>query len=111
MLDYDAANTLNIAQSVLDDKMERISKKERFAIEDGEFRPYVPSRDITDTFEENALRLGVPNPYIEAEPVIEAIRSLFESAPLSLEKIPDIENPFSDMPDVNLGPVLSLIHI
>ena len=108
MLDYDAAKTLNISPSVLDDKMGRISNRERSSIEEGVYRPYVPSRDIANAFEENAMKLGVPNPYIQAEPVIEAIRSLLESAPLSLEKIPDIENPFSDMPDVNLGPVAEL---
>ena len=108
MLDYDAAKTLNISPSVLDDKMGRISNRERSSIEEGVYRPYVPSRDIANAFEDNAMKLGVPNPYIEAEPVIEAIRSLLESAPLSLEKIPDIENPFSDMPDVNLGPVAEL---
>jgi len=108
MLDYDAAQILGIDAAILDDKMDRISKKERFAIEDGEFRPYVPSRDILDTFEENAIKLGVPNPYIAAEPVIEAIRSLLEVAPLSLEKIPDIENPFENLPEPNLGPVAEL---
>ena len=108
MLDYDAAKTLNISPSVLDDKMGRISNRERSSIEEGVYRPYVPSRDIANAFEENAIKLGVPNPYVLAEPVIEAIRSLLESAPLSLEKIPDIENPFSDMPDVNLGPVAEL---
>ena len=48
---------------ILIEKMNRVSKRERFAIEDGEFRPYIPSRDILDKFEENALNLGVPNPY------------------------------------------------
>jgi len=84
--------------------MNRVSKRDRFAIEDGEFRPYEPSRDIIDKFEENALRLGVANPWNQAEPVIDAIKSLIEIAPLSLEDLPDIENPFrSSTPTVDLG--------
>ena len=105
MKDYDAAQILGISAGDLDERMSRVSKRDRFAIEDGEFRPYQPSRDIIDKFEENALRLGVPNPYNQAEPVIEAIQSLIEIAPLSLEGLPNIENPFRvDETQVNLGP-------
>jgi len=109
MKDYDAAITLGISGNDLDERMNRVSKRDRFAIEDGEFRPYQPSRDIIDKFEENALRLGVTNPYNAAEPVIEAIQSLIEVAPLSLEALPDIENPFrSTTPTVDLGAAANL---
>ena len=94
MKDYDSAITLGISGNDLDERMNRVSKRDRFAIEDGQFRPYEPSRDIIDKFEENALRLGVSNPWNTAEPVIDAIKSLIEVAPLSLEDLPDIENPF-----------------
>jgi len=109
MKDYDAAQVLGISAGDLDERMSRVSKRDRFAIEDGEFRPYQPSRDIIDKFEENALRLGVPNPYNQAEPVIEAIQSLIEIAPLSLEGLPNIENPFRvDETQVNLGAAANL---
>jgi len=109
MKDYDASQTLGISSNQLDDVMGRVSKRERFAIEDGEFRPYQPSRDILRAFEENALKLGVENPYNKAEPVIEAIQSLIEVAPLSLEKLPEIENPFRvDETVVNLDSIASL---
>ena len=49
--------------------MSRVSKTDRFAIEDNEFKPYKPSRDIIDKFEENALSLGVSNPYNQADPL------------------------------------------
>ena len=111
MKDYDASQTLGISSNQLDDVMGRVSKRERFAIEDGEFRPYQPSRDILRAFEENALKLGVENPYNKAGPVIEGIQSLIEIAPLSLEKLPEIENPFrTDETQVNLDPIASLTN-
>ena len=109
MKDYDAAITLGISNNDLDERMRRISKTDRSAIEEGQFRPYKPSRDIIQKFEENALRLGVSNPYIAAEPVIEGIEALIEVAPLSLENLPDIENPFRvDETEVNLDAIANL---
>jgi len=75
----------------LDDRMARVSGVDRNDIEENTYRPYRPSIDIINKFEENALKLGVTNPYYEAEPVIEAIGELLSRAPLSLEKIPEIE--------------------
>ena len=95
MKDYDAAKVLGISPAVLDERMDRISKRDRANIEFGEFVPYQPSRDIIDKFDENARQLGVPNPYLKAEPVIDAISYLLEAAPLSLEALPSIENPFT----------------
>ena len=109
MKDYDAAITLGISNNDLDERMRRISKTDRSAIEEGQFRPYKPSRDIIQKFEENALRLGVSNPYIAAEPVIEGIEALIEVAPLSLENLPNIENPFRvDETEVNLDAIANL---
>jgi hypothetical protein len=109
MKDYDAAITLGISNNDLDERMRRVSKTDRAAIEEGQFRPYKPSRDIIQKFEENALRLGVSNPYIAAEPVIEGIEALIEVAPLSLENLPDIENPFRvDETEVNLDAIANL---
>ena len=95
MKDYDAAKVLGISSAALDERMDRISKRDRANIEFGEFVPYQPSRDIIDKFDENARQLGVPNPYLKAEPVIDAISYLLEAAPLSLEALPSIENPFT----------------
>ena len=107
--DYEAALTLGISANDLDERMNRISKTDRFAIEDNEFKPYKPSRDIIDKFEENALRLGVSNPYNQAEPVIDALQSILEQAPLSLEMLPNIENPFRvDETKVDLGAAANL---
>ena len=111
MKDYDAAITLGISPADLDERMNRISKRDRASIEFGEFTPYIPSRDIIDKFEENAIKLGVPNPYLKAEPIINGIKILIETAPLSLEKLPEIENPFRiDETQVNLDPIASLTN-
>jgi hypothetical protein len=109
MKDYDASQTLGISSENLDNVMSRISKRERNSIDDGIFKPYEPSRDIIDKFEENALKLGVDNPWEQAEGVIDGIKSLIETAPLSLEKLPEIENPFRvDESVVNLDAIASL---
>ena len=109
MKDYDAAEVLGINPGDLDNVMNRVSKRDRLSIEEGEFKPYVPSKDIIDKFEENALKLGVANPWNEAEGVIDGIKSLIEVAPLSLEKLPEIENPFrTDETVVNLDAVANL---
>jgi len=107
--DYDAAKILGISAGDLDDRMARVSGVDRNDIEENTYRPYRPSIDIINKFEENALKLGVTNPYYEAEPVIEAIGELLSRAPLSLEKIPEIENPFRvDETVVNLDSIASL---
>jgi hypothetical protein len=109
MKDYDASQTLGISSENLDNVMSRISKRERNSIDDGIFKPYEPSRDIIDKFEENALKLGVDNPWEQAEGVIDGIKSLIETAPLSLEKLPEIENPFRvDETVVNLDAIANL---
>jgi len=109
MKDYDASQTLGISEENLDNVMSRVSKKERNSIDDGVFKPYEPSRDIIDKFEENALKLGVANPWEQAEGVIDGIKSLIEVAPLSLEALPNIENPFrTDEAVVNLDAIASL---
>ena len=112
MKDYDAAQILGISPSALESNMNRMSNRDRVSYEDGDFRPYEPSREIVNKFADNAFNLGVPNPYVQARPVIEAIRSLIEVAPLSLENLPNIENPFTtDETQVNLDPIASLNNL
>tara|TARA_R110000803_G_scaffold194439_1_gene257540 strand:+ start:4096 stop:8022 length:3927 start_codon:yes stop_codon:yes gene_type:complete len=92
--DYEAALELGIPIESLENQMKRLSKRERNDIVDGVFRPYSPSQDIIRKFEENSMKLGVSNPWIQAESVIDGIKTLIEQAPLSLENLPEIENPF-----------------
>ena len=49
---------------------------------------------------------------IHFEPVIEGIEALIEVAPLSLENLPDIENPFRvDETEVNLDAIANLNNL
>jgi len=112
MKDYDAAQVLGISRGALDSNMSRMSNRDRVSYEDGDFRPYQPSQEIINKFEENAFNLGVPNPYTQARPIIDAISYLLETAPLSLEDLPEIENPFrSTAAEVGLDAVASLNNI
>ena len=61
-------------------------------IGEGEFRPFFPSRNIVNLFDDLALKLGTSNPYIEAEPVIDQLRNELEAVPLGGE-FPDLPNP------------------
>jgi hypothetical protein len=89
-----------------------MSNRDRVSYEDGDFRPYQPSQEIINKFEENAFNLGVPNPYTQARPIIDAISYLLETAPLSLEALPEIENPFrTDLTEVGLDAVSSLNNL
>ena len=112
MKDYDAAQVLGISRGALDSNMRRMSNRDRVSYEDGDFRPYQPSQEIINKFEENAFNLGVPNPYTQARPIIDAISYLLETAPLSLEALPEIENPFrTDLTEVGLDAVSSLNNL
>ncbi len=112
MKDYDAAQVLGISRGALDSNMSRMSNRDRVSYEDGDFRPYQPSQEIINKFEENAFNLGVPNPYNQARPIIDAISYLLETAPLSLEDLPEIENPFRNTAaEVGLDAVASLNNI
>ena len=112
MKDYDAAQVLGISRGALDSNMSRMSNRDRVSYEDGDFRPYQPSQEIINKFEENAFNLGVPNPYNQARPIIDAISYLLETAPLSLEALPEIENPFrSNVEEIGLDAVASLNNL
>jgi len=61
-------------------------------ISEGAFRPFVPSRNIVNLFEDLGTKLGTGNPYNAAEGAIERIRDILETVPLGGE-FPDIINP------------------
>ena len=63
MLDIDAANVLGVTEGQLNKEFERISKVDFRTLQEGVFRPYVPSLEIIQAFEDNSARTGVPNNY------------------------------------------------
>ena len=63
-------------------------------LDEGLFRPYTPSRDVRALFEARASELGVPNPWDAAVDVIDRIRDVLESVPVTADLFPNITNPF-----------------
>ena len=95
--DLDAAITLGISDQAYNRNVD-ISGAEKSAIEQGVFRPYVPSSNVIRAFQENASALGENNPYIDAASTINDIRAELSGLSLDDPAFPIIDNPL--MPDV-----------
>ena len=92
--DITAAKTLGMSENSLFDKMDNRGERRAFnSINDGEFRPLTLSKDLQELFEIKANELGVTNPYIKAENVIERIQNVLSRASLKGDAFPQIENP------------------
>ena len=92
-LDMDAARTLNVSEQGFDSATDRISNREKNAIENNVFRPISISLDVRKAFADNAARIGEADPFEEAASTINQIQQ--ELADISLEEteLPFIENP------------------
>jgi hypothetical protein len=108
--DMDAARLLNISEDSFDSALDRLSNVEVGAIDDNEFRPYEISDNVAAAFEENAEKLGLPNPLDEARDVINDIRDELADLPLSIGKFPDFPNPIATSTETGeeVAPPLSL---
>ena len=111
MLDIDAANVLGVTEGQLNKEFERISKVDFRTLQEGVFRPYVPSLEIIQAFEDNSARTGVPNNYPKAEIAIDAIRTQLENILLSEPRFPFIENPLLPQPTPTGPMALNLPNI
>ena len=58
--------------------------------------------------EKNAQKLGLPNPFEQAADVLAEIKEQLIEIPLTEEGIPEIINPFANLPEPDLGPVSQL---
>ncbi len=94
--DLDAAITLGISDQAYNRNVD-ISAAEKSAIEQGIFRPYVPSANVRQAFQENASALGVNNPYIDAASAINDIRAELSGLSLDDPAFPNIDNPLMPM--------------
>jgi len=63
------------------------------SLRDGEFRPFLPSDDVKNAFAINAEKLGLDNPYDEAESAIDSIYDELTYLNLNDEIFPSIANP------------------
>jgi len=96
--DAEAAKLLGMSTGQLEDSMDARGAGAAYEyIEDGMFRPFTPSRNIEDLFDDLAIKLGIPNPYAAAESTLEKIESILEMVPLGGE-FPLIPNPLKISP-------------
>ena len=68
------------------------------------YRPYSVSKDVADLFEERSAAIGAPNPFDAAIDVMERIKDVLQSVPVTADVFPNLENPFRNLPIPTLGP-------
>ena len=91
--DVEAARLLGMREGAIQESMDARGAGASYNfIGEGEFRPFFPSRNIINLFEDLGSKLGTKNPYNAAEGAIERIRNILEKVPLGGE-FPDIINP------------------
>ena len=61
----------------------RGQKKDFGYLQENVFSPYLPSKGIVQKFDEIATDTGLPNPYTEAEPIIEKMYEMFSEKSLN----------------------------
>ena len=92
--DLEAAQLLNISEDGFDAATDRVSGLSLDAALDSEYRPYVLSNEVLNAFEENASKIGAPNPMNQAESIIDDLADQFSDLSLDLDEFPVFENPF-----------------
>jgi len=105
-LDVDAAKILGMSEDLIETNFD--NRGEGTALQflnEGAFRPYSVSRDIAELFEERSSAIGAPNAFEQAIDVIERIEEVLSETSLRGDLFPDIENPFSNLPEPTLGPI------
>jgi len=107
--DIEAAQTLGMGSEVIGQTMKKRGENTAFkALSNGEFKPYTPSKAIRDIFEIQSQAIGAINPYEAARDTIERIEDVLQSTSLDGDLFPDIINPFSNLPEINLGPIANI---
>ena len=110
--DIESAKILGMSEDAIFERMQDRGERKAFnALNDGEFRPFFPSREVRQIFEIKAAELGSLNPYEAAEGVLERIREVLSETSLDADLFPDIENPFKGFPKPTLGPLSQLPNV
>jgi hypothetical protein len=91
--DMEAGETLGLSNYEIEESFSRVGSRSYNALVEGSFRPFRPSKEIRLAFEQNAQRLGLDNPFNEAEGAIDAIADELSYATLDEPFFPTIENP------------------
>jgi len=104
--DIEAAKVLDMPEDQLAKQaIDRVGRKTFGSVSEAVFRPLNISDKVIQAFQENADKLGLPNPFITAAPVLADIKARLFEIPLTQEAIPEIINPFENLPEPTLGPV------
>ena len=108
--DIDAARLLNINETDFYSALDRISNVEANALDQNVFRPYTISMNVRRAFQENADKLGLPNPLDKAWGAISQLENEFSNLPLTLGNFPGITNPIASRTETGeqVAPPLSL---
>ena len=107
--DIKAAQTLGLSDDQLYTEVaERIGGPNFRYLSEDLFRPMKISLGSLIGFQEIADELGIINPIDAVIDTIEELRSSLSNYSLSNEAIPDINNPFKNLPKPDLGPVSQL---
>ncbi len=108
-LDIDAAKVLGMNEDSISENMANRGERRAFDfLNEGLFRPYSISRDVSDLFEIRAAEIGAPNAFEQSIDVIERIKEILSETSLRGDVFPDIQNPFTNLPEPTLGPAASL---
>jgi len=99
----DAARLLNISESGFYDSTDRVSNTALSYIDDNVFKPMSISKEVQNSFAENAEKIGMSNPYEDAADVIGQIQDELSELSLEEAEFPFIENPL--LPKVESNPV------
>ena len=103
--DMDAARLLNISEAGITESLDRVSKSEVRSIDNGNFKPYKISSEVAKAIKDNALAIGMNNPYDQAKDAISQLRSQMSDLNLFLPEFPVFENPLMPiMQDTPLTP-------
>jgi hypothetical protein len=104
--DMEAAKVLDMPEDELAKQaIERVGRRTYGTVNEAVFRPLNISDKVIQAFQENADKLGLENPFIAAAPILADIKTRLFEVPLTQEGIPEIINPFANLPEPNLGPV------
>jgi len=108
-LDIDAAKILGMNEESISENMVNRGERRAFGfLNEGLFRPYSVSRDVAELFDIRAAEIGAPNAFEQAIDVIDRIKDILSETSLEGDVFPNIENPFSNLPEPTLGPAASL---
>ena len=105
-LNITAGQVLGVPGSELGPVLGRISKKDAAALLQNKFIPFNISDNVKEVFQQNADKLGVLNPYTEAEYGIEGLQKMMQELSLDMETFPDLTDIYNfgapPMPQTNL---------